>query len=131
MIRNITFLFLILFTMTGTGCGFFVAGAVSGAGIFSYMDGELTRLYQADFSTTIKACSNALKANSLTIKNEKLEGLSAQINAEYYNGKPVTVKIMRASTNISKVAVRSGIIGVWDKDFSEQVHVSIEQHIQQ
>lgn len=123
MIRNIL---LFLFFVTCCGCT-----SITGVGVFSYMDGELTRSYQADFKTTVKACSQALAANSLTIKNENMEGLSAQISAEYYNGKPVTVKILRARLNISRVAVRSGIVGVWDKDFSEQIHVSIEQHLQQ
>jgi len=131
MIRHITFIFLIFSVVVTAGCSFFVAGAVTGAGFFSYMDGELTRSYQSDFNAAVKACEDALKANNLTIKEQILEGLSAEISSEYYNGKPVTIKILRSEINISTVSIRSGIVGVWDKDFSEQIHVSIAHYLQQ
>ena len=131
MIRNITFILLFLTGLISAGCSFFVAGAMTGASVFSYMDGELTRSYQSDFDTTVKACTDALKANNMTIKEKIINGLSAEISSEYYNGKPVTVKILRTEVNISQVAIRSGIVGVWDKDFSEQIHVSIAYHLQQ
>jgi len=131
MIRNITFILLFLTGLISAGCSFFVAGAMTGASVFSYMDGELTRSYQSDFDTTVKACTDALKANNMTIKEKIINGLSAEISSEYYNGKPVTVKILRTEVNISQVAIRSGIVGVWDKDFPEQIHVSIAYHLQQ
>ncbi|MDM8535435.1 DUF3568 family protein [Desulfobacterales bacterium HSG17] len=131
MIRNIIFILFFLSFLITAGCGFFVAGAMTGAGIFSYMDGELTRSYQSDFNTTVKACTKALKTNNLTLKGKQLEGLSAEISSEYYNGKPVTITILRAESNISRVSVRSGIVGVWDKNFSEQIHVSIAHYLQQ
>ncbi|QTA83769.1 DUF3568 [Desulfonema limicola] len=130
MLRNIIFIILFPVILTTAGCGIF-AGAMTGAGVFSYMNGELTRSYQSDFNTTVKACTDALQASNLTIKETILEGLSAKITSEYYNGKPVSIKIMRYETNISKVSIRSGIMGVWDKDLSEQIHVSIAGYLQQ
>jgi len=95
------------------------------------MEGELTCSYQADFNTAVRACTDAAKANNLRIKGKKENSLSVEIASEYYNGKPVTIKILRIDLNISQVSVRSGLVGVWDKDFSEQIHVSIAQYLQE
>lgn len=113
------------------GCGFFIAGTVAGVGVYSYVNGELIRSYQTGYDQALEACTDVLEKQDLKITETEQKSLSTVISSEYYNGKPVTVKVTRRSTNITEIAIRSGIMGVWDRDFSQRIHETIAQQLEQ
>ncbi|MGE0084138.1 MAG: DUF3568 family protein [Desulfococcaceae bacterium] len=113
------------------GCGFFIAGSVAGVGVYSYVNGELIRSYQTGYDQTLEVCTDVLEKQDLRITGTEQKSLSTTISSEYYNGKPVTVKVTRRNTDMTEVAIRSGIMGVWDREFSERIHAAIAKQLEQ
>lgn len=112
-----------------TGCGLFVAGAVVGAGAYTYINGELKRSYQAEYEETVQASMNVLTDMQIEAKSIQKQGLTTTIDGRF-KGKPVTVGIARVDVNISEVGIRSGYVGVWDRKFSTEIHEKIARRLQ-
>ncbi len=112
------------------GCALSPTGT-AGDGIYSYMNGALSRAYQVRYNKALTACIRALEKQDLKITENRQMALYTVIKSEYFNGKPVTVIVKRSGSNITEISVRSGITGLWDKKFSEQIHAAIAQEFQQ
>lgn len=110
------------------GCALFVAGAVVGVGTYTYVNGELKRSYQATYDRSIQASEAVVKEMNISVKSVKRKGLTTIIDGNF-NGKPVTITISRIDVNISEVGVRSGYVGLWEKDFSVEIHEKIAQRL--
>lgn len=121
-------LFAIIGCQFIAGCGLFVAGAVVGAGAYTYANGELKRSYQAGYEQTVQASVNAMNEMKIEVKSINKQGLTTTIDGNF-NGKPVKTGISRIDVNISEVGVRSGYVGVWEKDFSTKVHENIARRL--
>jgi len=113
-----------------SSCGFIVTGAATGAGVYTYMEGSLLRTYQASFDQTNQACMETLKSLKMVIIEEKSDGLHTTIKAKRTDGTPVAVKTAMIEPRITKVSIRSGVLGIWDKKVSELIHASIAQRLQ-
>lgn len=121
-------LFAIIGCQFIAGCGLFVAGAVVGAGAYTYVNGELKRSYQAGYEQTVQASVNVMSEMKIEVKSINKQGLTTTIDGNF-NGKPVKTGISRIDINISEVGVRSGYVGVWEKDFSTKVHENIARRL--
>ncbi|AQV02742.1 hypothetical protein B2D07_19500 [Desulfococcus multivorans] len=119
---------MLISCQTIIGCAFFVTGAVVGAGAYTYVNGELKRSYQAAYEQTVQASLSAMKEMNIEVISIEKQGLTTTIEGNI-NGKPVVTRISRMDVNISEVAVRSGYVGVWDKNFSTAVHEKIALHL--
>lgn len=125
LIRTIAAPFLALISaQIMMGCGLFVAGAVVGAGAYTYINGELKRSYQAGYEETVQASVSVLADLKIETKTIQKQGLTTTIDGRF-NRKPVTVSIGRVNLNITEVGVRSGWVGVWDRKFSTEIHEKI------
>ena len=111
------------------GCGVFVTGAAVGAGVYTYMDGQLQRSYQAPFDQTNQACMDTLKSLKMVIIEESSDGLNTTIKAQRADGTPVTITTAMIEPKITEVSVRSGVVGVWNKKVSELIHANIAQRL--
>lgn len=110
------------------GCALFVAGGAVAAGAYTYVNGELKRSYQATYETSIQASEAALKEMNISVKSVKKQALTTTIDGNF-NGKPVTINISRVDVNITQIGVRSGYVGVWEKDLSTEIHEKIAQRL--
>jgi len=116
--------------LTMAGCELFLAGTAAGIGMYSYANGELSRSYQIGYDEALEICTDVLEKQDIRITETEAKSLSTLIRSEYYNGKPVTVKVTRQDTDMTEISIRSGITGVWDREFSEQIHAGIAKQIQ-
>ena len=131
MIKKLLILPLLLsFCVLMVGCGTFVTGAAVGAGVYTYMDGQLQRSYQAPFDKTNQACMATLKSLKIATIEESSDGINTTIKAKRTDGTPITIKTAMIESKITEVSVRSGVVGVWDKKVSELIHASIAQRLQ-
>ena len=130
MTRNLLLPVILSCYLITVGCAALVTGAVVVAGTYTYKDGELSRLYQAPFDTTNQACTATLQKLKIAITEEASDGINATIKAKRSDGTPVTVKTEMVEPRITKVSVRSGMVGIWDKNVSELIHASIAQRLQ-
>lgn len=129
MKRNL-FILLALACYILTGCALVFTGAATGAGVYSYMDGQLIRSYQVPFDKTNRACTATLEDLKIAITEETSDGIHATIKAKRTDGTPVTVQTVMIEPKITEVSVRSGVVGIWDKKISELIHASIAQRLQ-
>ena len=130
MLRKLYVLGLLSVCMFMAGCAVVVTGAATGAGVYSYMDGQLIRTYQAPFDQTNRACIETLKRLKITLTHETSDGMHTTLKAKRTDGTPVTIKTEMIEPRITQVSVRSGVVGVWDKKDSELIHASIAQRLQ-
>jgi len=130
MLRKLFVLGLLAGCVFMAGCAVVVTGAATGVGVYSYMDGQLIRTYQAPFDQTNQACIESLKSLKITLTHEKSDGMHTTLTGKRTDGTPVTIKTEMIEPRITQVSVRSGVVGIWDKKDSELIHASIAQRLQ-
>ncbi|MFP4309531.1 MAG: DUF3568 family protein [Desulfococcaceae bacterium] len=112
-----------------SGCAAAVVGAAAGAGVYTWMEGDLVRVYQTDYDRTLEAVNEALGSMDISVYETSRSSLKTTLRGEVYNGKPVTVTVRRNAPNQTEVAVRSGYIGYWDRGHAERVHAAISKQL--
>ena len=116
--------------LTVSGCAALVFGTGAGVGVYSYIEGELKRAYPADFERTLAASLATLEHLKIRVEDQSSDGIKTTIQAKRADGKPVTLKITRLTPRVTEVGVRSGFIGLWEKEVSELIHTTIAQRLE-
>ena len=111
-------------TFTG-GCAALVIGAGAGAGVYTYVKGELTRTYAADFDHTQAAVMQSLDYLKIPVDEKNQDSGATLIKAHQKDGSPVTVTIRTIRYDLTEVAVRCGRVGFWDRENAELIHATI------
>ena len=111
-------------------CAAFISGTEAGAGVYTYVNGELKTSYQATFDETNRVCIAVLKSLEMEITEKTSDSIKSKIKARQTDGTPVTIKTAMRAPGTTEVSVRSGIVGVWDKKVSELIHATIAQRLQ-
>jgi hypothetical protein len=125
MVRAVI-LVCILAALTFTaGCAALVIGAGAGAGVFTYVKGELIRSYEKDVAHIQDATLQSLNYLKITIDENNQGPSETLIKAHQNDGSPVTVKIRSTRDGMTEVAVRCGRIGFWDRKNAELIHATI------
>jgi hypothetical protein len=136
MIRKILMLFVLIIHLAASGCAVVaigVAGAGAGFGTYTYLEGELRRMYQAGHEESIQAVMSALPELAMSLKDKTSYdfGIKTVITAQRRDGLQVVIKIKSETAKVSEIGVRSGYVGIWDKQASEQIHDVIAQRLRQ
>jgi hypothetical protein len=125
MARTVTAITLLIALLFTAGCAAIVVGAGTGAGVYTWVKGELIRSYAKDFAHTESATIQGLDYLKITIDEKTQTGSETTIKARQSNGSPVTVKIRTVRYDMTEVAVRSGYVGYWDRKNAELIHATI------
>ncbi|MBW2411834.1 MAG: DUF3568 family protein [Deltaproteobacteria bacterium] len=112
-----------------TGCVAVVVGAGAGAGTYAYVEGALKRSYEADYEKTYQVCVGLLKDLNQPILKETTDGVHTIIDTERSDKTPMTIKVTILEPGRTEVSVRTGTVGLWKKDISEQYHKFIEERL--
>ena len=112
-----------------TGCALVILGVGAGAGTFAYIDGELKRSYYANYEKTYHVCTTILNDLKQPLNEETTDGVTTKLKTERSDGTPMTVKITILEPEWTEVAVRTGAVGLWKKDISEQFHKFVEERL--
>jgi len=78
MIRIFLISLLSFCYLISAGCAPFVAGTGVGAGVYTYMNGDLKTSYQATFDETNRACTEVLNILEMEITEKKYQTLLRQ-----------------------------------------------------
>ena len=114
-----------------SGCaGVFLLGAGVGAGAFSYIAGNLTRVYEAEYQQSIQASINALEQHNFKSKEESADGLKTTIEGNINFDTPVTIEVVPVDSGWTQIGVRTGYVGSDNLEMSEQVHTDIAKELQ-
>jgi hypothetical protein len=125
MLRTVKPIVLLVALFFITGCAALVIGAGAGAGVYTWIKGELTRSYAHDFAHTESAVLKSLDYLKITIDDKTQKAGETIIQAHQTDGSPVTVTIRPAGQNMTEVAVRCGYVGYWDRKNAELIHATI------
>ena len=131
MLKRLGLTIVIMHLLLSTGCIALVVGAGAGAGTFAYVDGQLSRTYQASYQTTYDVCKSILADMKLSILEEETDGLQTTITSQRADETPMTVKVRIIDPEWTEVSVRTGYVGVWKKEISKQFHGFIAERIKQ
>jgi Protein of unknown function (DUF3568) len=114
---------------TFSGCAALVVGAGAGAGAYTYVNGELARTYEASYSHVMDVCTLILKDLNMPTKSRTSERDQTSIETERHDGTPVTLRIKIIGLNLTEVTVRTGVVGYWNRDSSQQLQDFIAKRI--
>ena len=117
-----TLLFALFFT---AGCAAIIVGAGAGAGVYTWVKGDLIRSYAKGFAHTETTTIQSLDYLKITIDEKNQMGSETTIKARQNDGSPVTVKIRTVRYDMTEVAVRCGYVGYWDRKNAELIHATI------
>ncbi len=105
------------------GCAAVIIGAGAvGTGVFAYAEGKLSRMYESGYRETVEASIETLDSLKIPVKAKTADELKTIIAAERPDGTPVRVEVARVKPELTEVAVRTGKLGVFDKNTSRQIH---------
>jgi len=121
---------MIVILMLTTGCAAIVAGAGAGAGVYTYFKGELIRAYPQDANRSLEACLAALDKLKIRITEQSAAGITTTVKGKRADATPVTVRLTILAPRVTEVGVRSGVIGLWDKQVSELIHATIAKRLE-
>ncbi len=104
-----------------SGCAAVVIGIGAGIGTVAYVNGKLTKTYRSDYHATVQAARDTLTHLKIPIRREVSDELETTIKAARPDGTSVSVDIVRLGDNVTRVGVRTGAVGVWNKRVSAQI----------
>ncbi|MFC1856580.1 DUF3568 family protein [Thermodesulfobacteriota bacterium] len=130
MRRTLIILILLACQLFTTGCPVFIAGAGIGAGVYTYVKGELKRAYNVPMDQALQASTTSLDSLKITTDKEESDGIQNIIHAKRTDGTPVILKLTMLSPTVTEISVRTGAFGYWDRDVSELIHATIAQRLQ-
>jgi len=130
MLNKMTVFFILTCYIGLTGCAAIIIGAGVSAGAYAYVDGNLKRTYQAKFDKTLQVCLGILNDLNLPIHAKTSDGAETTIRTERADKTPMTIKIGIVSVDWTQVSVRTGTIGLWKKDISEQFQEFIKERLE-
>jgi hypothetical protein len=112
-----------------SGCAALVVGAGAGTGAYTYLNGELVRSYPATYTRTMDVCTQVLNDLNMPIREQTSDGVRTTISTERKDGTPMTLKITIVGLDVTEVSVRTGVVGYWSRDLSQQFHEFITRRL--
>ncbi|MBW2436962.1 MAG: DUF3568 family protein [Desulfobacterales bacterium] len=128
-LKKLYLLVSLAYMLISTGCIAVVVGAGAGAGTFAYVDGQLSRTYQASYEKTFAVVQGILRDLEQPILEETTDGTQTTLRSERSDGTPITIRVRIIDPEWTEVSVRTGHIGVWKRQISEQFHEFIAERI--
>ena len=82
MLKRLCLIICMMHLLLSTGCIAIVVGAGAGAGTFAYVNGNLSRTYQANYETAYDVCKGILEDLKQPILEEKTDGTQTTIRSQ-------------------------------------------------
>ena len=116
---------LLLSILVATGCAAVVIGAGAGAGVYTWVKGELIRSYANDFATTEKAVLKSLDYLKIEVYETNRKISQTTVKAREKDGSPVKIVVRTVRFDLTEVAIRCGHVGYWNREDAELIHATI------
>jgi hypothetical protein len=112
-----------------SGCAALVIATGAGTGAYTYVNGELARSYPASYSRIMEVCTQILSDLNMPIQEQTSDGVRTTIATERKDETPMTIKITIVGLDVTEVSVRTGLVGYWNRDLSQQFHDFISRRL--
>jgi hypothetical protein len=90
-----------------SGCIALVIGAGAGAGTFAYVNGNLSRTYQASYETAYAVIKSILEDMKQPILEEKTDGTQTTIRSQRVDETPMTINVRITYRGLEKGNLRA------------------------
>jgi hypothetical protein len=77
----------------------------------------------------MEVCTQILNDLNMPIKEQTSEGVRTTIATERKDGTPMTLQITIVGLEVTEVSVRTGVVGYWNRDLSQQFHEFISRRL--
>ena len=84
---------------------------------------------QAKFDKTLQVCIDILTDLNQPILDKVTDGEKTTIKSERKDGTPQTIEVSIISKDWTQVSVRTGVVGYWKKDISQQFQEFIAERL--
>ena len=111
------------------GCAAVIVGAGVGAGTYTYIKGELKRSYPVKFEKALEVCISILEDLDQPVIEKTTDGEKTTIQTKKKDGSPQTIDVAIESIEWTQVSVRTGFVGYWKRDVSQQFHEFIAERL--
>ena len=112
-----------------SGCAAVIVGAGVGAGVYTYIKGDLKRSYEVKFDKALKVCIGILEDLDQPIIEKTTDGEKTTIKTKRKDGSPQTIHVAIESIEWTQVSVRTGKVGYWKREVSQQFHEFIAERL--
>ena len=129
--KRILAVFLLFSIWLLGGCAAVIIGAGVGAGTYTYIKGDLQRSYQVKFDKALNVCISILEDLDQPIVEKTTDGEKTTITTKRKDGSHQTIKVAIESIEWTQVSVRTGVVGYWKKDVSQQFHEFIAERLKE
>ena len=126
---NLHLLFIIFSQVVLSGCSAVVLGIGAGAGAVAYTSGGISRIYEAEYHRAVGATLETLHQLKIPPDEKTGDELKSEIRANRADGSPVKVEVERINSQRTQISIRTGTIGILDKQVSNQIHEIIEKKL--
>lgn len=106
-----------------------VIGVGAGAGVVAYTQGELKIQYDSEYHTTVDTTIDTLNDLKIKIADQIGDELKTTIHAARPDGTPIRVNIVRIDSGSTEVGIRTGEVGLRDREVSQQIHDFIAERL--
>ena len=124
----VTILLLLYGSAMASGCALMLA-AGAGAGAYSYISGNVIRTYEAEYDPAVRASLKVMSQLDFKLRQETGDALKTVISGKRADDTPVTIEVERIEADLTRIGVRTGVVGVNDVTASEQVHEYIARQL--
>lgn len=113
------------------GCAAVIVGAGAGAGAYTYVKGDLKRSYEVKFDKALKVCIGILDDLNQPIIEKTSDGEKTILVTKRKDGSPQTIHVAIESIERTQVSVRTGEVGYWKREVSQQFHNFIAERLKE
>jgi outer membrane protein OmpA-like peptidoglycan-associated protein len=112
-----------------SGCAVALLGVGAGAATTAYVMGELTEIYDTGYAAAVQASTDTLGALKMAVVERGGDERQTALKARQSDGSPVQINIERIDARRTQVGVRTGHVGVWDRQASRKIHDMIGERL--
>ena len=111
-----------------TGCAaVFLAGA--GAGAYSYIAGNLSRVYETDYRRAVRVSAGVIDQLKFTLNRKTGDALKTVLEGKRADDTPVVITVEWVDDGFTRIGVRTGVMGLTSMETSEQIHNKIAKNL--
>jgi outer membrane protein OmpA-like peptidoglycan-associated protein len=112
-----------------SGCALVAVGAGAGAGAIAYTQGRVVRVYGAEEPRSAQACIAALESLKIEIVEQSGGPSGTRIAGRRADGTVVNIDLAPRGPRRTEVGVRTGAVGLTDREASERIHAAISARL--
>ena len=124
-----TILLAVLLAGVAIGCSgcLAVAALGVGAGTVAYVRGDLEAVEDASLDSVYKATEKAMDKLGIAVIEKTKDAMTAVITARDAEDKKITIKLVSAEKNATKISIRVGVFGSETK--STRIYEEIKKYL--